>query len=70
MGQNYEDKKVKGADEEVKKNSLGAATLVAFRIGSDTLPLYERMIKYFYDNGLIPKPKLWLLGKVSLNIIA
>jgi hypothetical protein len=68
-GLNYQNEKVKGAEEKEKK-ALRAATLVAFRIRSDSQLFYKRMVGYFFENEVIAKPKLSLLGKACLNIIA
>lgn len=61
IGDDYQDK------PEVEKKDQ---TLAACRIRSDAVPFFKRMIQYFYESRLINEPKLSLLAKACLNIMA
>jgi hypothetical protein len=64
-GQNSEDKS--GQQREKLSHE---ATHVSFRVRSDALMFFKRMTNYFYESHLINEPKLSLLAKACLNIMA
>jgi hypothetical protein len=66
--QNNEDKSVEGQQREKKLSH--EATHVSFRVRSDALMFFKRMTNYFYECHLINEPKLSLLAKACLNILA
>lgn len=53
--------------EDIDNHSL---TRVSFRIPVDAIMFYKRMAQNFYEGGLIPEPKLALLAKACLNLLA
>jgi hypothetical protein len=63
-GQSYQTKPpVEGDGEPSPK-------LAAFRIRSDAVEFHKRMAQYFFECHLIPEPRLSLLAKACLNIVA
>jgi hypothetical protein len=54
----------------VEEGDEPSPTLAAFRIRSDAVEFHKRMAQYFFDCHLIPEPKLSLLAKACLNIVA
>lgn len=57
-------------EEEEEEFDNHVATLVSFRIPVDAIMFYKRMAQNFYEGGLIPEPKLALLAKACLNLLA
>ena len=66
--QNNEDKSVEGQQREKKLSH--DATHVSFRVRSDALIFFKGMTNYFYESRLINEPKLSVLAKACLNIMA
>jgi hypothetical protein len=70
MSNNPVDTAQTSAQLEQEEIDNQTATQVSFRIRVDSLTFHKRMAQYFFECHLIPEPRLSLLAKACLNIVA
>jgi hypothetical protein len=58
------------AQLEQEEDDNQSATRISFRVRVDALTFHKRVAQYFFECHLIPEPKLSLLAKACLNIVA
>jgi hypothetical protein len=70
MSNNPVDTGQASAQLEQEEDDNQSTTRISFRVRVDALTFHKRMAQYFFENHLIAEPKLSLLAKACLNIMA